>query len=76
MQKNLKFGIKYCSSQKLNNKGKNSYMVRLRLRKIGEILNHSIICLKMVTPSVHQIKVGFAILITFSLKLKKIEKVV
>jgi hypothetical protein len=76
LEKNLKFGIKYCFGQKLNNKGKNSYIVRLRLRKIREVLNHSIIYLKIVKPSVHQIKVGFAFLINFSLKLKKIEKVV
>jgi hypothetical protein len=60
----------------LNNRRKNSYTVRLRLRKIKEVLNHSIICLKIVKPLVHQIKVGFVILITFSLKLNKIEKVV
>jgi hypothetical protein len=76
LRKNLKFGIKYCSGQKLNNRGKNSYTVRLRIRKIREVLNPSIICLKIVKPSVHQIKVGFALLITFSLKLKKIEKIV
>jgi hypothetical protein len=61
LQKNLKFGIKYYFGQKLNNRWKNSYTVRLRLRKSREVLNHSIICLKIVKPSVHQIKVGFAI---------------
>jgi hypothetical protein len=45
----------------LNKREKNSYTVRLRLRKIIEILNHSIIYLKIVKPSVHQIKVGFSI---------------
>jgi hypothetical protein len=55
------FGIKYLFCQKLNNKGENSYTVRLKLRKIREVFNHSIICLKIVKPSVHQIKVGFAI---------------
>jgi hypothetical protein len=38
-----------------------SYTVRLRLRKIREVLNHFQICLKIINPSVHQIKVGFAI---------------
>jgi hypothetical protein len=73
LQKNLKFGIKLCSGQKLNKRGKNSYIVRLRLRKVREVLNHSLICLKIENSSVHQIKVGFAFLIIFSLKLKKIK---
>jgi hypothetical protein len=55
------FGFKYCFGQKLNNRRKNSYTVRLRLRKIREVLNHSLICLKIVNPSVHQIKEGFDI---------------
>jgi hypothetical protein len=59
LQKNLKFGIKYWIVHKLNNRGKNSYTIRLRLRKIIEILNHFLICLKIVNPSVHQIKEGF-----------------
>jgi hypothetical protein len=61
LQKKLKFGIKECSGQKLNKRRKNSYTVRLRIRKIKEVLNHSLICLKIVNPSLHQIKVGFAI---------------
>jgi hypothetical protein len=46
LQKNLKFGIKWCSGQKLNKRRKNSYTVRLRLRKNRKVLNHSLICLK------------------------------
>jgi hypothetical protein len=61
LQKNLKFGIKYWIGQKLNNRGKNSYTVRLRLRKIKGVLNQSLICIKIVNPLVHQIKVGFTI---------------
>jgi hypothetical protein len=45
----------------MNKREKNSYTVRLRLRKIREIINHFIICLKIIKPSRHQIKVGFAI---------------
>jgi hypothetical protein len=45
----------------LNKRRKNSYTVRLGLRKIREVLNHSLICLKMLYPSVHQIKAGFTI---------------
>jgi hypothetical protein len=48
----------------------------MRLRKIREVLSDSLVCLKIVHPSVHQIKVGFAIQIIFSLKIKKIEKVI
>jgi hypothetical protein len=39
----------------------NSYNVRLGLRKIREVLNHSLLYLKIVNPSVHQIKVGLTI---------------
>jgi hypothetical protein len=59
--KKLKFGFNYCFGQKLNNRRKISYIVRLRLIKIREVLNHSLICLKIVNSSVHPIKVGFTI---------------
>jgi hypothetical protein len=40
---------------------KNSYTSRLGLRKIRKVLNHSLACLKIIQPSVHQIKEWFAI---------------
>jgi hypothetical protein len=45
----------------MNKEGKNSYTFRLGLRKIREVLNHSLACLKIIHPSVHQIKEGFTI---------------
>jgi hypothetical protein len=48
-------------AKKLNNKRKNSYTVRLRLRKIREELDHFLTCTKIINPSVHQVKVEFTI---------------
>jgi hypothetical protein len=58
----------------MNKEGKNSYTFRLGLRKIREVLNHSLACLKIIHPSVHQIKEGFTIYTHFGSKLMKIEK--
>jgi hypothetical protein len=40
---------------------KNSYTVRLRLRKIGEVPNYFLTCLKIINPSVYPDKVEFTI---------------
>jgi hypothetical protein len=40
---------------------KNSYTIRLGLRKFREVLNHFLTYLKIRNLSVHQIKVEFAI---------------
>jgi hypothetical protein len=40
---------------------KNSYTIRLGLRKFREVLNHFLTYLKIINPSVHQMKVKFAI---------------
>jgi hypothetical protein len=58
----------------LNKEGKNSYTLRLGLRKIREVLNHYLACLKIINPSVHQIREGFTIQTYFDSKLKKVEK--
>jgi hypothetical protein len=57
----LKLGFKYWFGQKLNNRRKNSYTVRLRLRKFGEVLDHFLTCSKIINPSVHPVKVEFTI---------------
>jgi hypothetical protein len=42
---------------------------------VGEVHDHLLTYLKMINPSVHPIKVEFAIYFTLCLKLKKIGKV-
>jgi hypothetical protein len=61
LQKISKFWFKWLTGQKLNEIGKNSYTIRLGLRKFREVLNHFLTCLKIINPSVHSIKVGFAL---------------
>jgi hypothetical protein len=48
----------------------------MRLRKFGEVHDHLLTYLKMINPSVHPIKIKFAIYFTLCLKLKKIGKVI
>jgi hypothetical protein len=55
----------------LNKEGKNGYTVGLRLRKIREVLNHYLAYLKIINPSIHQIREGFIIKICFDSNLKK-----
>jgi hypothetical protein len=52
----LKLGFKYWFGQKINNRRKNSYTVRLRLRKFGEVLDHFLTRSKIINPSVHQLR--------------------
>jgi hypothetical protein len=76
LQKTLEFWFKRLTGQKLKEIRKNSYPIWLGLRKFREILNHFLTCLKLINPSVHQVKVEFTIWIIISLKLEKIVKVV
>jgi hypothetical protein len=57
----LKFWFKWLTGQKLKEIRKNSYTIRLGLKKFREVLNHFLTCLKIINPSVHPIKEEFAI---------------
>jgi hypothetical protein len=40
---------------------KNSYTIRLGLRKFREVLDHFLTCSNLINPSIHPFKVEFAI---------------
>jgi hypothetical protein len=61
LQKTLKFWFKWLTSQKLKERRKNSYTIRLGLRKFREVLNHFLTYLKIIKPFVHHVKVEVTI---------------